>query len=157
MYRWILGMVLVGGVLVTSLGACGDGGSSDSATTALTKSQFVKQAEKVCGTRTEEGEEILETFKKRTEEKGGAGQPASEREIAEDLFEESVLPSMQKELASLEELSVPKGSDAEISKMLGNFSKGLQHAEDGGLKELSRKEFEKFAIEAEEFGFACTI
>jgi hypothetical protein len=125
---------------------CGD--SDDETTTAtLSKAQFIKQADEICGKT--EGRQLkrIEEFQKRQLPPG----PKAERELV--LF--AGIPPLALEAEELEELPLPGSGGSEAEAFIESFSAGVEKAEKDPTSLLGEKtnpfaEAEKLA---REFGF----
>jgi hypothetical protein len=69
---------------------------------------------------------------------------------------EKLLPALQTELASLEELDTPKADTAKIEQMLQHRADSIEKIEDEGLKALFETDtLGRFVAEAEAYGLNC--
>jgi hypothetical protein len=133
----------------------GCGGDSEAAT--LTKAEYVKQADAICAERKKEWTSDLASYKKKVKEENASSDPDKQAELAEDVLDESLLPALQKQLESLEELGPPAGKEKQVDKMLKSLSNGIENIEKGGLKALVSEGFEDFAGEAKALGVNCPL
>ncbi|HEY6144633.1 MAG TPA: hypothetical protein VIV13_00045 [Solirubrobacterales bacterium] len=162
MNRWILGLVAGAISLVMAVG-CGGGDDSTTAVT-VTKAEFTKQANAVCAKAKKQREAaIAETDEKYYEIEGQdvSGKPANvplEKKIGEENLNQSLLPSMKEQVAALEEIGLPEGGEAKVSKMLASYSTGIEEVEENGLEALlSAEELYDFQEEAEDYGLDCPL
>lgn len=98
----------------------GSGGGSESAASApeaaessLTKAQFAKQANGLCG---EERSESIEELTSFAQQHAKEGKP--ERTLLKDMLREAILPRIERELVALAELGAPAGDGEEIQAFL---------------------------------------
>lgn len=161
MNRWILGLVAGAISLVMAVGC---GGGDDSTTVTVTKAEFTKQANAVCAKAKKQREAaIAETDEKYYEIEGQdvSGKPANiplERKIGEENLNQNLLPSMKEQVASMEEIGLPEGGEAKVSKMLASYSAGIEELEEKGLEALLGAEtLYDFQEEAEDFGLDCPL
>jgi hypothetical protein len=152
-YGRIIGAVLVaimcGGVVV---GCSGE----DDASADVTKAQFTEEADAVCAERKKDWDAMAAAFTRKTEaEEGVSFKEASERTDA--FVSESIVPLLEDELASLEELDVPEGDEAKVDKMLQNRSRAIQKIKDEGSEVLLGNPFKTFEKEAKAYGLNCSI
>jgi hypothetical protein len=132
--------------LAIALAGCGGGGDA-SAETPLTKAQFVKQGTKICA---EEGERIGEemaTYGETHNLNVPTGSPK-----AEQLTEEVLLRGFRGEVEALEELSPPRGDEAQVEAMLAKFQTGLEEGEEDPAILFTKSEFPKGTKAAEQYG-----
>jgi hypothetical protein len=99
-------------VALVGLSGCGSGGSESDP--APTKAQFTKQAEKIC----EDAEnELLEKARIYVAEHPGAEE--------EDMIAPVAVPGLEKEIAAIKALGVPKEGEAKVEAMLEGFEKAV--------------------------------
>lgn len=118
-------------VAATMLVGCGSDSSSnasatDEAAAPLSKAQFVKQADEICQTGMQKKDEAVSAGLK---ELAAKAQGAPTAQDSAKLVEETVFPSYRKTVTQLSELGVPKGDEAKVEKMIGEFEAALQTAE----------------------------
>jgi hypothetical protein len=154
--RWISGVAVGVALMVMAVG-CGGGGDSS---TEVTKAEFTKQANSICAEGKKTRKAAFDNYNKEVEEKrSGANQvPKLEQQLANEMIDESVVPSLKEQLAQLEKLGVPAADEAEISKMLRNLTKAVGELEDGGVRQLVKGgKLATFQEEAEGYGLNCTL
>lgn len=153
MYRWISGVVLGVFVLAVIASGCGGGGGSSS----LTKSEYTKQADEICAKRKKEWKSDLAAYEKEVVEKKASNDPAAQKELAEGVLQESMLPSLQEQLKGLEELDAPKEIEKQAEKMVASLATGVEGVEKEGVESLVGSGFTKFGKEAEALGVTCPV
>jgi hypothetical protein len=151
--RWIGGVLLGAVVIAVLVGGCGEGSEASS---TLTKAEFVEQADAVCAKRKKEWQDAVVSYEKAVRAKGAQEKPAVQREIADELMRDSMLPALDDQLEQLEELGAPEGSDTQVEKMLQALSGGIRKAEDEGVKALLT-EFATFEKQAKALGLTCSL
>ena len=134
-------IALLGAVAAIALIVAGCGSSDDSTTDsaaggeALTKAEFVKQANAICTAGNAEIEAALKE-----------GAPKSDEE-GEEFVEESVLPAVAKQVEEIGELGYPEGKDGEEAEaVVASAEAEIEKAEDdpstlaepGAFKEPNR-------------------
>jgi hypothetical protein len=155
-FRWITGVAVGAALLILAVG-CGGG---DDSTTQVTKAEFTKQADSVCAEGKEERKAAAADYEKEVQAKSNGRPPSSElqQELANEMIDESFVPSLEKQLGQMEELSKPAADEAKISKMLKELSKGTGEVDKGGVKALVRGgALFTFQEEAERYGLTCTV
>jgi hypothetical protein len=134
------------GALVAAviLAGCGSDSSSGASTTAeasapLSKAQFVKQADETCRQGLEKKDKALAAaLEERAEQTRDSPTP---QETAK-LVEEAVLPSYRKTVDQLSQLGAPKGDEAGVEKMIGEYETALQSTEAKPAKAINSNPFE---------------
>jgi hypothetical protein len=154
--RWITGVAVGAALLVLVVGCGGGGGDS---TSEVTKAEFTKQADSVCAEGKSERKAAYEKYAKEVQAKSsGQPSPQAERELADKMVDETVIPSLQQQLGELEKLGMPADDEEKISQMLKSLSQGLVELEDGGVRQLVKGgKLVIFQEEAEGFGLTCTV
>jgi hypothetical protein len=137
-------------ILFTVFGLAGCGSSSEAET--LTKPEFVKQANKICGSAQSERVEALEKALK------GDPNPKPQRE--EELVTDVILPTIQQMTEELGELGPPKGDEKEVQAIVSAFEGGVQKVEENAGADLTKDvaEFNHANELAEEYGLTgCRV
>jgi hypothetical protein len=118
-------VLLVGVVAIAAVVAgCG---SSDETTSALTKQQFITQADAICKQGNEEIEEGFESFAEQNDiPKNQEPSNAQGKEIVETV----IVPSVDSQAEGIRALSVPSGDEDEISAMLDSLDEAIEEAEE---------------------------
>jgi len=150
--------VAVGVLAVAVLGAgCGDDGES-TASASVTKAQFTKEANSICAEREKEQKAAFENYGKevRAVSKDGEVTPKMEREVANELIEEKIIPSLEDQLDQMEELGAPAADEAEITRMLKSLSQAIEELEEGGVRKLVEGgKLNDFKKQASAYGLSC--
>jgi hypothetical protein len=148
-------LALLAMALLAVLVAVGCGGSDNSASTPLTKAEFIKQADALCVKGSEEIKAEAATSMKASESgKKGASQAQF------TLVEEKVLfPGFQREVEEVRALGAPNGDGSQVSKILDAFEKGIEEVEEKPVTFLSGESpLSKPSGLADKYGFkACII
>jgi hypothetical protein len=125
--------------------AVGCGGSDDSdSEPAPTKAEFTKQADDICGKANKE----LQTEIK---EKFGNKQPSKEEAIA--FTEDTIIPSLAKQLDDLEALTPPDSDDADVGELFKTLGKDIDALREDPASSLTPDAMEASEKAAEEYGF----
>ena len=142
-------------LLVAGCGSDSDTGTaSDEAPAALAKPQFVKQANQICAQGLKEKDQAVAVSLKESAQAGG---PPTSKDI-EKMVEEAVLPSYDKTIDQLGQLGVPKGDEAKVEKMIGEFEAAIKTAEADPVKATKKNVFEAADEAAEDYGLdACNL
>jgi hypothetical protein len=144
------------GVLMAAaiLAGCGSDSSSGASATdevaaPLSKAEFVKQADGICKQGLKEKDEaVTAALEKRAEQKQTP--PTAQESVK--LVEETVLPSYGKTVDQLSQLGAPKGDEAKVEKMMGEFEAALQATETNPAKAMNSNPFESADKAAEAYG-----
>lgn len=142
-------------LLVAGCGSDSDTGTaSDEAAGALTKPEFVKQANQICAQGLREKDQAVAVSLKESAQAGG---PPTSKDI-EKMVEEAVLPAYGKTIDQLGQLGAPKGDEAKVEKMIGEFEAGMQSAEADPVKATKKNVFQAADEAAEAYGLeACRL
>ncbi|HEY5942168.1 MAG TPA: hypothetical protein VIT89_04825 [Solirubrobacterales bacterium] len=141
-------------MIAALFGGCGEGSEASS---SLTKAEFVKQADAVCAKRKTEWQDAVVSYEKEVRAKGAQEEPAVQREIADELMRDSMLPALKGQLEQLEKLEAPEGSETQVKKMLQALSGAIRKVEDEGAKALSEATFATFEEQADTLGVTCPL
>jgi hypothetical protein len=142
-------------LLITLMGAtalglfvvgCG-GGGDDSTVATVSKAQYIKQADAICGKTENRQLALMKGFAKREEPPGKSSE--------EKLVENVGLPPLVTQLEELEELPLPSTGTAEAEDFLVAFGAGIEKGEKdpGLLLTLEPDPFSESKKLAAEFGF----
>lgn len=132
-------LIAIGSVALLAVGVGGCGGGDDTTeaettTTALTKAEFVKQANAICAEGNKETDAIFESFEK--------GEPKAE---AETVIENEFVPSVQGQIDEIRALDAPEADEATVEEMLDLAQADLDRiAEEPGMV-VSGEEVDQFA------------
>jgi len=153
---------LVAGAITVFL-AVGCGGGDDSTTTAITKAEFTKQADAICAETKKKREAAVHAMDEKYYEIEGrdtATQAANgqlEAKLAEQMID-SIVPAMEKQLASLEDLGAPAGDEAEVSKIVNSYSSLVDEADKEGFKAMIKYVgITDFENKAKAYGLNCAF
>ena len=140
-------LILVGLGLVVAAGVVlGCGSSEDeTASTPLTKAQFVKQANAICEERGKERQDKFASWE----------QQSSDFDAG---LKKVIVPSVRQEVEELEALSPPAKDEAKVSKMIENLSEVADAIEKEGAEGISGSGLSDFERETEAYGLdVCSI
>ena len=106
------------------LGAAGCGGDDDdstteSAATALSKEDFIAQADQICA----DGDDAIDEA---GQEQFASGQPTDE-ELSQ-FFVDTVLPTLSDEVTEIRTLGVPEGDEDEVTAILDSVDQAVEDA-----------------------------
>jgi hypothetical protein len=118
-------MVLV--ALLALVAGCGDDDSGDgtTTTTALTKQEFVREANRIC-TRTDDK---LDRASRQFFADAPSGQEAPPEEV-EQFGEKTVYPTIQDEIDRIRALGAPVGDEDQVEALLDAAQRGLDTLKD---------------------------
>lgn len=114
---------LAGILTLFALVGCGSSSEADT----VTKSEFVKQANRICGSAQSERLETLAAVK---------GDPKPQRE--EELVTNVILPQIQQMVEELGELRPSKGDEREVQAIVSAFEGGVQQVEASAGADLTK-------------------
>jgi hypothetical protein len=118
-------IVLLAGVVAVAAVVAGCG-SSDSPS-ALTKQQFIAQADAICKQGNKEIEEGFESFAKQNDiPKNQEPSKAQGKEIVETV----IVPSIGSQAEGIRALGFPSGDEDELSAMLDSLDEAVEEAEE---------------------------
>jgi len=146
----------VTGALVAAalLAGCGSDSSSnasatDAASAPLSKKQFVKQASEICEEGVKKKDAAVSVALK---EFAAQSQAAPTPQDTAEMVEKNVTPSYRDTVDQLSQLGVPKGDEAEVRKMIGEFETALQAVEAEPVKATKENPFTGADKAAEAYG-----
>jgi transketolase len=144
-------------VAVVMLGAVGIGcgGGGDETSASLTKAEYVKQADAICAERKMEWKEALASYQKKVNEQKAENDQVVQKKLVEEAVTDSMLPALEQQLESLEELGSPEGKEKQVEKMLASFSKELESVKTP--TDLLETGFTDFEEEAKDLGVSCPL
>jgi ABC-type glycerol-3-phosphate transport system substrate-binding protein len=121
-------IMLLAGVVVIAAVVAGCGNSDDSSdTTALTKQQFIAQADAICKKGNDEIEEGFESFAKENDIPKNQ-EPNDEQ--GKEIVETVIVPSVDTQSEEIRALGAPSGDEDEITAMLDSLDEGIEEAEE---------------------------
>jgi hypothetical protein len=137
--------------MVIAVVAVGCGGGSDNA--FLSKAEYIKQADLVCGRIQRQIETEFGDFIADLGNKEPASQQASEAAqsiVANEIY----IPRKEQELEGLKELRAPRGDEARVEKIIGALEDGIEATEKdpGHAVTNSAKAFSKEQVLATKYG-----
>jgi len=141
MYRLVIAAIGLAAVALLAPG-CGSSSNAGETVEALTKAQFVKQADEGCA----------EVAKKR-EAAAAAWREEHPREVApnelREAFKEVVAPAVREQVEVLEALAEPQADGAPVARMVKNLSKAGAEFEREGIESPEARQFQ---AEARKYG-----
>lgn len=148
-------IALLAALAAISMIAAGCGGGDDStdstASSGLTKAEFLKQGNAICA----KGEkELNEEFEKFAEEENlSENKPPTEAQLAK-ATEEFFLPIIKEQVEGIRGLSPPAGEEQQVDKVLTAAEEGIEKAEEDPASLANEKEdpFAKANELANEYG-----
>lgn len=157
--KWIAG-ILIGMISLIVGAGCGGG---DASTTALTKGEFVKEANLICTKNRWEIRAASARMNRRYYQLEGvdtSSQPVN-GDLEKKLFKRMVygvtIPVMKERLEHFEELGAPAGDEAVVAKMLRTQATAIEELEEKGLAAaLGSIPMLNFLREANAYGLDCS-
>jgi hypothetical protein len=121
-------LIVLAGIVAMAAGVAGCGSSDDSSdTTALTKQQFITQADAICKKGNTEIDAGFESFAEENDiPKNKEPSKAEGKEIVETV----IVPSLDTQSEEIRALGVPSGDEDEISAMLDSLDESIEEAEE---------------------------
>ena len=132
-------LIAVGSIVaVLAVGVAGCGGGDDTTevetTAALSKSEFVTQANQICREGNMETDAAFENFDNETS-----------KAEAETVIEDTFVPSVQRQIDEIRDLGAPEGDEAKVDHMLDLAQADLDRvAEEPGIV-LDGEDVDQFA------------
>jgi hypothetical protein len=121
-------IVLLAGVVAVAAVVAGCGSDGDSTeTSALTKQQFIAQADAICKQGNKEIEEGFESF---AEENNIPKNQEPSKAQGKEIVETVLVPSIDSQSDGIRVLSAPSGDEDEISAMLDSLDEAVEEAEE---------------------------
>ncbi|MEX2195640.1 MAG: hypothetical protein WD844_10175 [Thermoleophilaceae bacterium] len=134
------------------LAACGgDDDDGDGGEQALSKAEYIEQGDAICA----EGDREIEQAAEETFSDLEQGEQPSVEEIGE-FGQETVLPSLQRQIDRLRELPAPGGDEDEVTAIYDAADEGIQTLQDGDPEDFATggdAAFEDANRLAGEYGF----
>ncbi len=141
-------LLVVAGIAVL-LVSCG-GGSDDEP--ALTKSQYVKQANQVCKEGLHEKDQKVKAV---AEQKGQ--EALADPEAAQSLIEEAVIPTYDSTIEELKELTPPVNDEETIAKMIGKYDSAMQATKSDPAAAFEKNPFAQADKSAAGYGLSSCV
>lgn len=136
--------------LAAAVVGCGGGDdSTDSSAAALTKSEFIKEADAICGDANEQGEEEAEQF---AEENGFTLEKASEEQI-EEAISAVLVPSLNQQAEEISALGAPEGDEEKVEAIITSLEDAATEVEDDPGTVIDGTALEEPGQLAEDYGF----
>jgi len=137
--------------LVAGCGGGSDSTGTETTTSSLTKSEFLKQGNAICARGNTEIEDGFEEFGK--EHNFSKKHEPTQAEL-EEAAETVLIPSIRQELDDIRALGAPQGEEAEIEAILAAAEKALKKGEEdpGAMIEEGEGPFAEANKLAREFG-----
>lgn len=128
---------------------CGDDDNGGESTTALTKTQFLAQANAFCAKQAKQTEQEVEDFSTENNLRYRKDPPA---EVYEEAAEEVFVPSIERQIDGLRELGVPAGEEQAVEKIYAAAEEGLQQGESNPALLISGQALENVRGLAGDYG-----
>lgn len=140
-------------VLAAAFVAVGCG--SDSSTSALTKAEFVEQANAICS----KGKEArLAADERATKQQPAQSGAAAQEKQLEELVRGELLPITRETFEEVSELGIPQGDEKAVEQILSSFDKGMKELDENPAKSFSENVFIGANERAQAYGLsACQI
>jgi hypothetical protein len=116
--------------LITAIGAISlivAGCGSDDESSALTKAEFVKQADAICAKGDKQDQEEFEAFaKERNLDEGKEPSKA----VQEEAVSEIVIPGVRQQIEEIDDLEAPEGDEVKVEEIVTSVEEGLDELEE---------------------------
>ena len=122
MSRYGIGAIAAAAVIVLAAAGCGDGDDSSSTSStaaALTKQEFVTQANQICA----EGNKTINAEAKQV---FSGGRPTAAE--TQQFVTGTVIPSIQDQVDSIRALGAPEGDEDQVNAILAAAQQGIDEA-----------------------------
>lgn len=144
MYRLIAAIGIVAAVALLALG-CGSASDGGETVEALTKAQFIKQADEACAEVAKKREAAARSWRKEH-----PGSLATEE--LNEAFKEVIAPSVKEQVEALQALAAPEADSAEVARMVDNLLKVSRDLEEEGVEGMGQPEVSQYEDEARTYG-----
>lgn len=142
------GVVLIVAVLVVGCG----GGGSDSSTTALSKAQYVKQANAICKKGQQEREAAVNELAEKVKPGAGAG------ELPKGGLVEAITPPLATMVEELAALPAPEGDEAQVEAIVEAYEKPVEEIEEDQNAAFNGELFKEATAKGVKYGLEdCTL
>jgi hypothetical protein len=136
--------------LAALIAGCGGGDeTTDSATVALTKAEFIKQGDAICKEGNEKNEAEAEEY---AEENGFTLEKASKDEL-EEAVGEVLVPSLNRQADELDALGAPEGDEGKVEEIVVALEDATAEIEDDPSLVFEEKTLEEPNKLADAYGF----
>jgi hypothetical protein len=126
----------------------GCGGGEEDASTAVTKSQFVGQAQSICQDAKAEKEQAVSQALE-------GGEPS--KQDLEGVVEDRIVPAYRKMLSRLTQLEAPAGEEQAVETMVAKYESALEDTEAQPLQLIEGDPFSKAESAAQEYGLKACV
>ncbi|MDX6635257.1 MAG: hypothetical protein QOF06_1460 [Solirubrobacterales bacterium] len=149
--KWIY--VVVVGVLAAIGAGCGGGSDESTSTTTLSKAEFTKTVNAICKKTQEDRFDEIGVY---DEELVANGEKPESPPNLEKKFDDVLLPSMKKQQEELENVGVPKASQAKYEQLMEDLNTGIERLEEEKVDGLRKAaDLLAFQKEAAALGLNC--
>jgi hypothetical protein len=143
-------------LLVIAAIGCGSGGGSTTADStgsekALTKAQFIKQADAICLDAQEKKGKLIGAWAKKSEKEGKTLKDLSEEELGQ-VYLKIALPPIEDASSQIADLNPPEG-DTQVEKVLASLSSTVEGIEEEPTQVLKGAPFLRPDKLAQAYGF----
>ena len=124
---WLLGLAAVTALVVAG---CGGGGDDSTSTSSLAKPAWIAKADAIC----QQGNQEIEQAA--NEQFGKQNQEPTDAQI-QQFTNESVVPSVQRQIDEIRDLGAPSGDEDQVNKILDTVQADIDKAKSAGDVENS--------------------
>lgn len=143
----VVGATLVVAVLaISGCGGGGGGGEGASTAAALSKSEYVKEANAICKKSLQEREADANEVAEEIKPGANAG------ELSKKQLVEAITPSLASMVNELAALPAPSGDESRVEAMMEAYEKGLEEVEENGEAAFSSEPFKTADEKAMKYG-----
>ncbi len=105
--------------MAIALAGCGGGDESSTTPEALSKDEFIAQADQICA----DANDSLETA---IDDASSSGQPSPE--VLTQLITDTLLPTVQGAVDQIRTLAAPTGEEEQVAEILDSFDRSIEDA-----------------------------
>lgn len=152
MSKGILASALVALLAAAVIAGCGGGDDSSSGTgetTALTKAEFIEQADAICAEANEQSETEAEEF---AEENGFVLEKASQEQL-EEAISDVLVPSLAQQADEVAALGAPEGDEDRIDAIVTSLEDAVAQIEDDPISVFEGEPLKESRELAADYGF----
>lgn len=133
--------------MAIAFAGCGGGDESSTTSEALSKDEFIAQADEICATANDELDAALE-------EVSAGGQPSDEE--AATFISETLVPLTKDRAAQIDALAAPEGDEEEVDAIVTTLNDAIAEIESDPEAAIASEDdpYEEFGTLAADYGLA---
>ena len=149
MSKRIIAMLLAALALVVVAGCGSDDDEGGEETQTLTKVEFIKQGDEICGEAEDRSEKEAEEF---AEENGFTLEKANEEQI-EEAISEVLVPALNRQAEELDALGAPEGDEERVEAIVTALEDGASEVADEPKIAFQGQPLKEASKLAKDYGF----